>query len=505
VKGAFLTSIFISYARKDGRELAANLHQQLETDYDIWQDVVDMPGGENWWEAIRRAIESVDVMILVVTDRALEPSSVVRREWMHARKVGTPILPIAFDADIFSKAPGWLKKRDVFILAPDHPDYDATWVRLRAQLDNPPDRRPVPFMPLPLLQTFTARYAKQDEIKSHILDEYAVNPRFLSVALQGEGGFGKTTLAQAICHDIDVFEAFDGGVLWAEIGENVTNLTEKINAMIRSLTGVQVAYSDEAEAARRLHNELQDRECLLVLDDIWDAAQLQPFLGAITSAYIITTQDDAIASTADEIVIANQMEPREALQVFVNWVPERQRPSVTDDPEQAALSDLAYRLGEWPLLLGIIGFELSAEIERTQSLLNAITFINEGLNEAGLTTFDRNSARDRHAALHATMNYSLRRFGDDEKCRLFELAVFPENVLVPEAVALRLWAETADMRGFKSRNLLRDLNGRFFQMRAQEKGGALFLRFHRTVRLYLAERLGDDWPAECVKGLQQLQ
>jgi hypothetical protein len=38
------------------------------------------------------------------------------------------------------------------------------------------------------------------------------------------GGIGKTVLAQALCHDPAVQDAYPDGVIWATIGQNPTDL-----------------------------------------------------------------------------------------------------------------------------------------------------------------------------------------------------------------------------------------------------------------------------------------
>jgi len=62
-------SVFISYARRDGREFAAELRAELAPAFTIWQDVVALQGGEGWWEQIKAAIEGVDTLVLVITEQ----------------------------------------------------------------------------------------------------------------------------------------------------------------------------------------------------------------------------------------------------------------------------------------------------------------------------------------------------------------------------------------------------------------------------------------------------
>ena len=55
---------------------------------------------------------------------------------------------------------------------------------------------------------------------------------------------------------------------------------------------------------------------------------------------------------------------------------------------------------------------------------------------------------------------SVRALADDVQQRLAELAVFPEDELVPEAAAITLWQHTGDYIPRQSRILLVDLKQR---------------------------------------------
>ena len=45
-------------------------------------------------------------------------------------------------------------------------------------------------------------------------------PVSITTSLRGAGGFGKTTLAKALCLDEQIREAFDDGILWVTLGEH---------------------------------------------------------------------------------------------------------------------------------------------------------------------------------------------------------------------------------------------------------------------------------------------
>jgi TIR domain len=82
--------IFISYASKDGAVFAAELRRDLEAKgFTIWQDLVALEGGLDWWSQIEEALKSkaLQHFILVLTPHALA-SPVVRREIRLARQEG---------------------------------------------------------------------------------------------------------------------------------------------------------------------------------------------------------------------------------------------------------------------------------------------------------------------------------------------------------------------------------------------------------------------------------
>ena len=69
--------IFVSYARSDGKEIAAELRRRLQDEhgFPLWQDLADMEGGKDWWLQITEAIDHVEFLVLVMTPAALASPS----------------------------------------------------------------------------------------------------------------------------------------------------------------------------------------------------------------------------------------------------------------------------------------------------------------------------------------------------------------------------------------------------------------------------------------------
>ena len=104
--------IFISYSTTDGKPCADALRDELEKlGLSIWQDLVALKGGSDWWSQIETALKSkaLEHFILIVTPGALA-SAVVRREIRFARQEGktiSPVLGLGVFADLHA-LPRWL-------------------------------------------------------------------------------------------------------------------------------------------------------------------------------------------------------------------------------------------------------------------------------------------------------------------------------------------------------------------------------------------------------------
>lgn len=83
---------------------------------------------------------------------------------------------------------------------------------------NPPIMSTHPFMAPELPPDFVSRPTEFAQIITLLLDQQFASVA-ISTVLRGTGGFGKTTLATAVCHDPDVRAVFSDGILWVTLGE----------------------------------------------------------------------------------------------------------------------------------------------------------------------------------------------------------------------------------------------------------------------------------------------
>ena len=88
-----MQNIFVSYSRRDigfVRKLAGDLET---AGYDVWWDVSDLRGGDDWLRVIPSAIESSNFFIVVLSPNAVT-SDWVKREYTQALSLRRKIIPI---------------------------------------------------------------------------------------------------------------------------------------------------------------------------------------------------------------------------------------------------------------------------------------------------------------------------------------------------------------------------------------------------------------------------
>lgn len=92
-----MQKIFISYSRKDitfARRLAGDLEK---VGYDVWWDISDLRGGDDWVRNIPEAIEASQFFLVVLSPNSLT-SEWVRKEYTQALTLNKKVIPIMLAA-----------------------------------------------------------------------------------------------------------------------------------------------------------------------------------------------------------------------------------------------------------------------------------------------------------------------------------------------------------------------------------------------------------------------
>src|SRR5215510_2810648 len=439
--------IFVSYERQDGMGPAKALRKRLEDrGFTLWQDLIALEGGLEWWMQIEQAIKSpsIEHLVLVVTPSALE-RPIIKKELRLARQEGRQVSPVWAGPQFEMRGvPRWFERVHIYNI-----EYPEQWERLVQTLSGPSRQNRVPFMAPDPPKNFVERPGELAALKAQLLDDKG-DAVATTVALRGAGGFGKSALANYLCHDPDIQEAYVDGILHVEIGEQPNDLLARVADLILSLTGERSGLQTVGAASAKLADALAERRCLLVIDDVWREQDLRPFLqGGRNTTRLITTRLDHVL-------------PADTFRVVVD----------------------AMRTGEALTLLA-----------------QAIASVNRRLDARGLTAFDAKNEAARHKAVESTVSVSLELLSESEQARLRELAVFPEDTDVPLGICTRLWQETGGLDELDSEDLLQRFLG--YSLLLDLNLQFQTFRLHDVVRQYLLDAWKRAQQADSLKALHE--
>ena len=474
---------FISYSRKDGAEYAAWLRAWLKArDLSVWQDIVALEGGRDWWSQIVEALKSrvLQHFVMVLTPAALA-SPVVRQEIRLARQEGKTVCPVRGPGlENLGALPRWIGQVYDLALA----EHQTTLIRV---LQAESRQKRVPMMAPEPPEDFVSRPREFEALKTQLLDARGDAVAAITAALRGAGGYGKTTLAKALAHDPDIQDAYFDGILWAELGEKPERLIATLSDLIVLLTGERPGLDTINAAAAKLGEALGDRRILLIVDDAWREQDLRPFLqGGPHCVRLVTTRIDSVLPATALRQPVDAMQAREALSLISAGLPADQVAR-----ERANLAKLVARLGEWAQLLKIVnGFLRDRVVKGHEPLSMAIAGANKRLDAKGLVVFDARDEGDRARAVARTIGVSLDLLSEAERARFGELGIFPEDAEIPVGVVARFWAATGGLEDFETEDLL----SRLFDLSLllDLDLGRRFFRLHDTTRQFLRDRAGKD-------------
>ena len=470
--------IFISYARKDGESFAADLRARLTAifgDEALWRDRDRLEGGIGWWAQITQALETVAFMVLVATPEAMQ-SPIVRKEWRYARQQGVCVYPVQVPGLCidFDALPRWMRDSHFYSL-------DKEWETFVNYLKSPCTAPRVPFYGVPdLPKHFVPRPEVFEALKAQLLDAERDNPVAITTSLIGAGGFGKTTLAAALCHDEAVQTAFDEGVLWVTLGEN-PDLLAILNGLYRTLTDAPSTFETVHEAAARFADKLADNDILLVVDDIWNAAHARPFLhGGERCARLLTTRflDIAVDAGAAQHDV-DEMSTDQAVEMLLA--------GIEPPADRTPFHRLAQRLGEWPLMLEIANGMLRQRIALKNTPDKAVDYVARVLEKRGVHGIQRENDAARKRSAEDVLSASFEMLSASDRERLYELAIFREDSDIPLPSMMALWG----LDDLDSEALLTRF-ARFCFIRYHAEQGTI--RIHDVVREVLEDKLTARLP-----------
>lgn len=303
---------------------------------------------------------------------------------------------------------------------------------------------------IPMPANYVQRGELLEELRDSLLGD-AANIAFTSAikgsltALHGMGGIGKSVMARALCDDPAVQAAFPDGILWTTLGQEASLLT-KLREWVQALGGVISENAPTLDSIRAVLAELlQDRACLLVVDDVWERKHAAAFrLGGPRCRLLITTRDAEIArSMGAQLQPIPTMSEVEAVALLDEWADGHL--SATPPSTKAKIVN---RVGRLPLAIKLSGAQLQHRSP-----------------EKWLESFDARKLKskrpeDIHDSLEQTFGLSLDALGEAERRLYATLSIFREDQVIHEAGIKRLWMALGDLDDEDTLDLMEDLSSR---------------------------------------------
>src|SRR6202034_3782451 len=94
--------------------------------------------------------------------------------------------------------------------------------------------------------------------------------------------------------------AFPDGIIWVPIGkESSQNFVTRMREVAKGLSDDLSRYDTAEGSIHQYRTTLRGKAALIVLDDVWDARDVEPFRAdSPRSRLLFTTRDSSIAATA---------------------------------------------------------------------------------------------------------------------------------------------------------------------------------------------------------------
>ncbi|MEU1465844.1 NB-ARC domain-containing protein [Streptomyces sp. NPDC005727] len=361
----------------------------------------------------------------------------------------------------------------------------AAWVQLRPPVgwDDPP---PPPAMAV--AEWFVDRAQTRAAAVALCRGGQAVG---ITTSLWGAGGFGKTTLANAVCAHRRVRRRFRSRIYPVTIGRDVRGraaVTAKVAEVTRFITGDTTEFDDPDLAGAHLGRLLDQRtRTLLVLDDVWEAEQLEPFLkGGRRCVRLVTTRNPSLLPNSAHRIPVDQMSHAQA-RAALTW----NLPSL---PE-TLVNHLLEATGRWALLLrltnrliaeqGAGGADPAATAER---ILHRLRDDGPAAVDDPTAAWNLDDPRQRNQAVKASIEAATTLLPPGGPDRFAELGVFAEDESVPVPMVALLWQASGGLTDDQTRTLCRDLERLSLLTLNRANGGTISL--HDVIRDYLRSALG---------------
>ncbi|TRU19763.1 MAG: trypsin-like serine protease, partial [Microcystis aeruginosa Ma_MB_S_20031200_S102] len=298
---------------------------------------------------------------------------------------------------------------------------------------------------------FVERPEVSIELKKLLLSEITEKTGTLVIsAIYGLGGIGKSTLAAALAQEKEVQAYFPDGIFWATLGQQ-PDILSFLHGWIQALGDYNFKPTGIDAASLHLRTLLADKRALLVVDDLWNVEDIEPFRVAVNQSKLLVTTREVPVKGAIRYDL-NVMTESQSLALLTGYL--KHELNLADQKQAKILAKivgylpLALELGAAQVKDGVSWAELLEDLQAEIAHLEILDRL-----EAGDTA---NEEKRKHYSLIACFNLSLKRLNGQRLRQFSWLGVLPDDVTITEKMAATLW----DCPVREARQTLRYLRGK---------------------------------------------
>lgn len=293
------------------------------------------------------------------------------------------------------------------------------------------------------------------EAKSALLSKSSKSLAITAV-VQGIGGYGKTSLAEEICLDASMRNAFPGGIYWLQFGlvesgadkakQKTLTACDAISSMLKNQYGegqkLEIDYRDDKSAVKSLLGKLPNEPLLLVADDLWTETQAEWISECENNVSLIaTTRTKSLGSKFGRSIEIKRLCSEASLKLLLNGI------KGLDQEQLATVKKISIGFGGWPLLLKLANSTFRYRQKFGKSNQDFISDLESFIELEEVTGWDdpkigeAASEKRRHFVGHCISAGVSALPNRTYKNALFALGVFPDDTDIPFSVISSYWAE----------------------------------------------------------------
>ena len=279
-------------------------------------------------------------------------------------------------------------------------------------------------------------------------DHFDPNCTTVCATVHGDQGCGKSTLMNALCHQREIKKYFKDGFLFIQLGTHPDTCT-KLSQLYHLLTNKELKAKEDTGNMDIVISELRHvtgfyfRYLLVIIEDMWDITDIEPYLSAFSNCkVVVTTQDSSLVTDipSSTYIEVSHMERREAFSMLYKGIVDI---SIQLPKESAkCLEKLVDDLRSWPMYLYLVRGQIMHHMKfQKMQFADALEMVTRKLSNCGLGIYadDKQRSNRKHAE-KPCIECAIQMLDDTERNRLLSV-IFYAGVRcpLPKPVVEKIW------------------------------------------------------------------